>query len=115
MNPTEQPPEDKATVRAKCLRHARDHWNAPITEYGEAYFTLLIAEYRTLAVAGQPAPAAPVAGATCCQPNPCERRKAAAEVIEKLIAPGGDVIRWRDLLLLEAMLAKMQTKEAISF
>ena len=105
---------DKSALRSACWKQSKDHWNAPIDEYGEAYFQILVAEYRTLATAAEP-PAAAAAGGDCCQPKPCERRKAAAAVIEKLIGPETAVIKWRDLLLLEAMLAKMQTKEAISF
>jgi hypothetical protein len=113
-NPESLP--DKNAARSACWKQGKDHWNAPIDEYGEAYFQILVAEYRTLATAAEPpAAAAPAAGGDCCQPKPCDRRKAAAAVIEKLIGPETAVIKWRDLLLLEAMLAKMQTKEAISF
>ena len=162
--PASEPAPDKKSLRQHWVRQHKDHWNAPISEYGQAYFQALKAEYQTLklappppsppsppsqpalppaagiapvpaaAPAAAPAPPAPAGAAgiapvpapapapgaggpqtpACCQLTPCERRRAAALVIDELISRPIRQVLWRDLLVMEAMLAKMQSKEAIA-
>jgi hypothetical protein len=65
------------------------------------------------AAAGVAIPVSPSAPA-CCHPTRCEQRRAAAAVIDEIINRPLDKIKWSDLFVMEAMLARMQPKEALS-
>lgn len=114
--PTPQSITQKFVLRAKSIAHHKDDWGRPVSDYGAAYYRLLLAEYQTLrgntapdagVPADQPAP-------TCCQPSTCEQRMAAVRVLEELAARPLDQILWSDLLVFEAMLARLQTREALT-
>lgn len=100
---------DTSRARSQCCFQNKSRaWDAPLDDYGLAYFNILAADYKAMT----PAPRDPAA-VTPADPRTTEMCEARGQ-IQSLLATPSDQITWSDLLILEASLGKLWSMERLS-
>lgn len=100
---------DASRARSQCCFQNKSRaWDAPLDDYGLAYFNILAADYKAMT----PAPPHP-AGTAPADPRATEMCEA-REQIQILLAGPANEITWADLLIMEASLGKLWSMERLN-